>query len=308
MRLAAATTLTIVVLTVAPLLADEPKAVRFETEDGLTIAADFWPIDGRQAPVVILLHMYKSNRQAWRPLMETLHAGGIAVLAIDLRGHGDSTGTPSMSLAQRVDNRDVALFRSMYRDVLGAYAWLSGRPDVDLSRFGLVGASIGCSVAIDYAARDRSVDVVVCMTPGENYLGVDSRRHIAEYVKNGERPILLLATQAERTACDALAKIATSAGVDIVGQGRVHGTRMFGQIEGIEEKIVGFLGKGIRSEPATEVAAAVDGDVYFDVGSAMDLKLDPGRVRLFSSAAEAEARGLKRAEGPQALIIEDGVE
>ncbi|MCH7813653.1 MAG: alpha/beta fold hydrolase [Planctomycetes bacterium] len=286
-----------------------PEPVFFSTEDGLDLVGTYYaPDEGTNAPVVILLHMYRSDRSAWDPILETLHSQGLAVLAIDLRGHGQSIHPTSMDLKQKVAARDEATFRAMWRDVMAAYAWLTEQPNVDLSRLALVGASVGCSVAIDYAARDRSVDVVVCMTPGEKYLGVDSRKHIAEYAKHSLRPILLLATEKERQACDALGKIHKSADVHIVGPGKVHGTRMFGQIDGIEDQMAEFLVKHLGQPGQKPVAAAVDGAEYFDLDSALDIDLEPGHRRLFTSATEAKARGLRRAPDPEAAKIVDGLD
>ena len=98
-------------------------------------------------------------------------------------------------------------------------------------------------MAIDYTTRDQSVDAVVCLTPGENYMGVDSTAHIKQ---TGDRPILLLATEDERRATDVLAKLAGNTSGEIVGKGRVHGTNMFGRIDGIEEKIAKFLSENVR--------------------------------------------------------------
>ena len=222
-----------------------------------------------------------------------------------MRGHGDSVKPASMSLADRMAKRDEALFCDMYRDVFAAYEWLSEQPTVDLSRFGIIGASVGCSVAIDYAARDRSVDVVVCMSPGENYLGVDSRKHIAEFAKHGPRPILLLATEDERKACDTLAKIDNNATVNIVGPGLIHGTHMFGKFDGIEKQIVEFLTKPHDADPGRPVVAPVDGNEYFDLESIMDIRIDRAKRRYFSSSEEAESRGLTRAEGIEAMMTDD---
>ena len=102
-------------------------------------------------------------------------------------------------------------------------------------------------VAIDFSRRERSVDVVVCMTPGENYLGVDSVEHIEMY---GARPILLLATEDERRAAEKLGTINSGATVDIVGSGRVHGTSMFGRIEGVEDRIVSFVRENVGATEA----------------------------------------------------------
>ncbi|MCP4592955.1 MAG: alpha/beta fold hydrolase [bacterium] len=273
-----------------------PERTTFPTEDGVTIVADYYPPANRAgAPVVILLHMFRSDRGAWRPLVPGLHEGGFAVLAIDLRGHGESIKPSSMKLARRAIARDEQLFNEMYRDVLGAYVWLMDRPEVDLSRICMVGASVGCSVALDYASRDRSVDAIVCLTPGERYLGVGSTVDIVEV---GQRAMLLLATEGERQAIDALSKLNPIAQARVVGQGVVHGTHMFGKIGGIESEVIAFLRMNTRGDGSESVAAAVDGQVYFAVGSAADIKLAPGKRRLFSSPTEARARGLTGPDSP----------
>lgn len=219
----------------------QKSKAEFNTEDGVTIVGDYFPPTGRAiSPVAILLHMYRNDRSTWAPLIQPLHEAGFAVLAIDLRGHGESTNPTNMKLAERVVSRDPKLFNNMYKDVQAAIKWVRQQPNVDQEMLVLVGASVGCSVAIDVMARDPSVDAIVCMTPGTNYLGVNSTKHIA---KTGDRPILLLATEKEREATDALAKSADNATGKIVGPGKVHGTRMFGKVKGIEAKITAFVRK-----------------------------------------------------------------
>ncbi|MCH7703314.1 MAG: alpha/beta fold hydrolase [Planctomycetes bacterium] len=268
----------------------EPEVVRFETLDGVKIVADYYATDGDEpAPVVILLHMYRSNRAAWKPLVPALHQAELAVLAIDLRGHGESVEPVDMDLADKSKARDSGLFNSMHSDVEAAYYWLSRRDDVDLTRVGLVGASVGCSIALDYASRDRSVDAVVCMTAGENYLGVDSKAHIARL---RSQPVLLLATTGERKASDALGKRQATAVVDIVGGGTVHGTRMFGRISGIEERITTFLVENLGEPASHPVVAAMGTDRFHEPQGDRTKRMPPRTKRWFSSPAEAEKRGL----------------
>ena len=268
----------------------EPEVVRFETLDGVKIVADYYATDGDEpAPVVILLHMYRSNRAAWEPLVPALHRAELAVLAVDLRGHGESVEPGDMNLADKSKTRESGLFNSMHSDVEAAYHWLSKRADVDLTRVALVGASVGCSVALDYASRDRSVDVVVCMTPGENYLGVDSKTHIARL---RSQPVLLLATTGERKASDALGKLQATAVVDMVGGGTVHGTRMFGRISGIEERITTFLVDHLGEAASHPVVTAMGTDRFHEPQSARVKRMPPRIKRWFSSATEAEQRGL----------------
>jgi len=248
-----------------------------------------------RAPIAILLHMYNSTRSAFAPLIKPLHEAGFAVLAIDLRGHGESVAPSSMDLAGRMQRRDPDLFRKMFNDVTAAYLWLRDQPGVDPARFVLVGASVGCSVALDYAGRDRSVDGIVCMTPGTAYLGLDSQAHIE---KCKDRPVLLMAAEEERSACDRLAKVVgESATVHTVpnqpalGEMGLHGTRMFGKVGGIEKTIVDFLVKVAGEPSSAPVVASLKGKSYYGPNAAEGRNLSRDNVRWFSSPSEAEARG-----------------
>lgn len=295
-----------VLFVVAPAQALEPKTVTFKTVDGVSIVADFYPPAGQtSSPVAILLPMYRHDRHTWAPLVPHIHEAGFAVLAIDPRGHGESVKPGEMDLVRRVLDRDPTLFRAMYRDVFAAYDFLARQPNCDLTRVALVGASVGCSVAIDYASRDRSVDVVVCLSPGENYLGVDSRTHMKKFAEYGQRAILLVAAPQEREACDTLAGINPHATVRIVGKEKVHGTQMFGAIKGIEEDITRFLVEHVGQPARYPVVAAVDGEEAFNLGSREAMEIDAPRRRYYSSAEEAAERGLKVPETPLNGVLVD---
>lgn len=85
------------------------------------------------APVVVLLHGITESRESWRPLIPLL-AMWRRVLAVDLRGHGNSPG------ADRFDPMSYAT------DVIETVAHLGlGRPL-------LIGHSLGGVVATAYAA------------------------------------------------------------------------------------------------------------------------------------------------------------
>ncbi|MBN1341443.1 MAG: alpha/beta fold hydrolase [Phycisphaerae bacterium] len=289
-------------LLVLPVAASEPESrtVSYKTPDGVEIVADYYaPKSKRQggAPVVILLHQYPSTRSSWRPLAPLFHEAGYAVLAPDLRGHGDSVKPEGMKLAQGKESRSPKHYREAYQDVFGAYEWLRTRKEVDLSRLAIVGASIGTSVAIDYAARDPSVDVVVCLSPGPEYFGVDSRRHIAKY---GDRPILLISPDNERDRSEALGAIDKAATVKIIKDSDQHGTFMFGKVPGIEKTVFEFVHKHIGGPAENPVVASLKSDKYHqpmcryatpDPGNRYAVRQE--NLRVFSSAGEAAARGYK---------------
>jgi len=280
----------------------KPERVTYPSPDGVQIVADYYPpktSEEHSAPVVILLHQYPSTRGSWAPLVPPFHEAGYAVLAPDLRGHGESIEPKSMNLEEGRKGQSPKHYRAAYQDVLGAYDWLRGRKEADLSRFALIGSSIGSSIALDYAARDKSVDVVVCLSPGPNYFGVDSRRDLASY---GKRPVLLISPRNERDRSETLGKLSPGATVKIVEDSDLHGTFMFGKVPDIEKTIFEFVQAHIGSTTKDPVVASLKAKAngkyhkptcpHAQPDEKGPSTISAGNLRLFSSAAEAEARGL----------------
>lgn len=274
----------------------EPQVVTFSSADGMRITADYYapPLAVRQAaPMVILLHMYKSDRSAWKPLASPLHEAGFAVLAVDLRGHGDSATTETR---ERVHQRETAVFHQMQDDLRGAYDWLAQRPEVDRARFALVGASVGCSVALQYAAKDRSVDALVCLSPGLNYLGLDSAGDIHQITG---RQMLMLASEQERDAPYTLKERGSGVTVEIYNH-KAHGTEMLGVIRDIEKRVVDFCAAGVGPSSSAVVYGSINSHVYHPPDSGWLERISPTNLRYYSSPKEAEARGLRasKSKGP----------
>ncbi|MCE7960066.1 MAG: hypothetical protein DYH06_19335, partial [Acidobacteria bacterium ACB2] len=70
----------------------DPFKVTFPTSDGVTLAGTFRPSPaGQGAPAVLLLHDFSRERREWADLLPAWAEKGLAALAIDLRGHGEST-------------------------------------------------------------------------------------------------------------------------------------------------------------------------------------------------------------------------
>ena len=105
-------------------------------------------------------------------------AEGIGGLALDLRGHGESPGSP----------QDYA---GMVQDVRAARRFLSSRADVTPARIGIAGASIGASLAALAAADDPSVVSLALLSPSLDYRGLRLEAAVKKY---GARPILLVAS------------------------------------------------------------------------------------------------------------------
>jgi alpha-beta hydrolase superfamily lysophospholipase len=113
---------------------------------------------------------------------QRLSAEGIGALAIDLRGHGDSGATTAG------DGGDYA---PMVLDLKAARRHLAQRGDVQQTRIGVVGASIGANLAALAASGDGSFASLALLSPSLDYRGL---RIEAAVRKLAARPVLLVAS------------------------------------------------------------------------------------------------------------------
>jgi dienelactone hydrolase len=285
--------------------AREPAGTSFLAGDGVRISADYYaPAEGRpgDVPVVMLVHTHRSDRKAWEPLIVPLREAGFAVLALDLRGHGESATTETR---QRAIDGDWKLFKEMQEDLRGAYDWLAKQPHVDRARFAVVGASAGASVALQYAVKDRSVDAVVCLSPGLNDFGMDAAGDIGQITG---RRILVLATEDQRDAPYTLEKRGAGVEVKVYREGPVHGTDMLDAVPQAARDIVAFLKSAVGDRTDTVVYGSINSDVYHERDSAWVKQISPTNLRYYSSPREAESRGLRaaRSKGPGKTNADDG--
>ena len=115
------------------------SAVSFPTADGLQLNAWwFGAATSRPRATVLVFNGNAGNRAHRVPLAEGLRRGGLQVLLADYRGFGGNPGSPSE--------------RGLAADSRAAYAYVSGRRDVDPARLVYFGESLGSAVAVDLAS------------------------------------------------------------------------------------------------------------------------------------------------------------
>lgn len=241
----------------------ETRTVRFSTEDGVEIAG-LLRLTSSDAPTIICLPMYRSGKEAYEPLFDLLTSRGCNVLSIDLRGHGESK-KPGEDLAAQVVARNAELFRSMHRDVEAALGFLEREHGIDSTRVGLIGASVGCSVAVHTTALNRGqIRAIALLTPGAAYLGVDTLSHLSDW---DAPPTLILTAQDEeanvRNVVDAISAH-DSTELTVYPGRRMHGTRMFGKARDadgitVEQRIVDFFLTHLGDSPDIRIPHFAEG-------------------------------------------------
>ncbi len=209
-----------------PLVED---GVAVQTADGLELVGTFYaPQDPAPPwPGVILLHMVYGSRQDWQEFAGELTGAGYAVLALDMRGHGDSGG--SLEWDKFED------------DLLRVWEYFAGRPDVDEGLTGVVGASIGANMALLLGASQPDAAGVVLLSPGLDYYGVTTADTLEAF---GQRPLLIVASEEDSYSAQSSRQLSELAGGEVhleMYPGGAHGTVMFDRQPGLAGLIVDWL-------------------------------------------------------------------
>jgi alpha-beta hydrolase superfamily lysophospholipase len=210
-----ATAVALWLLMAAATAAAAGRSVALRASDGTTLSAMVYEPGIQPAPAVVLVHMLTRTHADWNAVAEQLQQAGFVVVAIDLRGHGDSGGRYDPS-------GDLAV---MQQDVQAAVALLHARSDVSRGRIGIAGASLGANLAVLVGAADPSIRSLALLSPGLEYRGVKCEAAMKKYVP---RPALLVAASNDPYALRSVRQLATSGAenealtLDAVG----HGTLM----------------------------------------------------------------------------------
>lgn len=201
------------------------QRVTFRTDDGLTLAGTWYEPALRPAPAVILIHMLQKSRRDWDQTAVRMAGDGLAVLAFDLRGHGESQGNP----------QDL---QSMVQDVRAARRFVASRPDALPSRIGVAGASLGATLAALAAADDPAIASAALLSPSIDYRGLRIEPAIRKY---GARPLLLVASDDDGYALRSVRDLQKSGGgvrETVVLARAGHGTSMLASEDDLGRRLL----------------------------------------------------------------------
>jgi alpha-beta hydrolase superfamily lysophospholipase len=200
------------------------EKITFKTKDGVTITGNYFKPQKKQAPVFLLLHMMPATKESWNEFAAIIQKNGYAALAIDMRGHGESTDRNGIKLDYK-EFKDEEHRNSM-NDIVSAMEFLAGQSDVDMSRIAMAGASIGANLALWQAAIDKNVRLIMLISPGLNYRGI-----LADELAPGFKGhVYILVSEGDAKSADISRKLAGIFSGETkleVLKGDLHGTNMF---------------------------------------------------------------------------------
>jgi dienelactone hydrolase len=182
------------------------RAVRLFTTDDVEIHAAYYPTTADRAPAVMLLHGFDGSRDDWNSVAPLLQRNGLAALAVDLRGHGQSLRRLTADGPQFVNRRKFQTkdYQDMLLDLNAAYEWLGDQPGIDPERIAIVGAGLGANLAVRYAAFNEEIAALVLLSPTLNYQGVRTDTLI---VKIGCRPLRIATARQDSISMAAARKL-----------------------------------------------------------------------------------------------------
>lgn len=200
------------------------EEIRILAADSAIIVGAYETVPSARA-AVLLLHMMPATKESWHTLQIELAKRGLASLAIDLRGHGESVRSED---GRCFDFRAFsdAEHQESKLDVEVAIAWLEQK-GFPVSRQAIVGASIGANLAIQAGAENQWLKGVAALSPGLDYHGIKTEATVGALAE--DQKLFLVASPDDVESFKAINRLVevSKAATVVVEAKSGHGTEIF---------------------------------------------------------------------------------
>lgn len=217
----------------------------------VTIVGNYW--QGLQPKAVLLLHMMPTTKESWDEFAEKLVQEQFHVLAIDLRGHGESTTITTESPSDTNNTKTPLHYESFSDeehqlsiiDVEKAINWLANQ-GIDLENIVVGGASIGANLAIQILAENHSIKHGFALSPGLDYRGIKTNNLF--YSLSGDQRLLLITADDDPKSAETVAILQEIAQLNHKPQLKVlsydsggHGTNLLSSKPEVSTSLIEWL-------------------------------------------------------------------
>jgi alpha-beta hydrolase superfamily lysophospholipase len=277
----------------APVAARAPALPGTELElrsvDGWALRA-VWEKAQEGKPTLVLLHGTGQRKEDWRAFARALARAGYGYAAVDLRGHGASRVSPSgetITYKKLRALKNVNDYEDMTRDVEATVASLTGA-GVPEETIAVMGAEVGGSIAVKYAAVHAKVPFVIVLSPGLAWQEIPIVNAVRAF-KGRSMPILLIHSEADKRSSRetpllyAFAKNSVGErNTTLIVVPQERGIRLFKANKNLAERVLAWIANPIAPEIPAVSTEAVAGSTT--TAAAEDDHPDP---ETFPAAATA---------------------
>jgi alpha-beta hydrolase superfamily lysophospholipase len=172
--------------------------LELKSVDGWSLHA-VWKAAEQGKPTLVLLAGTGQRKEEWRPFARALAKAGYGYAALDMRGHGESRTNPAGEVITYKKLRATKAandYEDMTRDVEALVGSLVGQGVVEES-IGVMGAEVGGSIAIKYAAVHSAVPFVIMLSPGLAWQEIPLVNAVRAF-KGRAMPILMVHSEADK--------------------------------------------------------------------------------------------------------------
>lgn len=159
------------------------ERVTIMAEDDLELVGIYSGIEGLEdesglVPAVLLMHHSSASKEKWIEFLPAFHEATYAILAIDMRGFGETEGRGEQRGTPKNHVTDTQLW----------IEWLREQEGIDPERISIVGASLGGDVGLNVVAQDERLVTIVTLSIGLDVADIMTAPAVAEI----EQPIFLV--------------------------------------------------------------------------------------------------------------------
>lgn len=173
-------------------------SITYETKDNFVIKSKlFYPREKKNVyPAVVMLHSIAYSSEYWEQLTKDFVNQDIAVLLIDLRGHGQSVYDSNFKIRHWRNYTDKT-FAKYPNDIYEILSYIAmNYKNISTSNYVIIGADIGANTAILAAEKmPNKPKALVLMSPTRIYKGLYTPIAMTNL---GSMPILSMVSKSDR--------------------------------------------------------------------------------------------------------------